>query len=84
MILTAARQDRSSFGCGESDKYPYFDACILQSAPTVDDFIALGVSARACVAARERAEGLTPPSEPQMAVGAGLSPVLPFYSFSQR
>src|SRR5690606_15300454 len=25
MILTAARPDRSSFGCGAQDKYPYFD-----------------------------------------------------------
>ena len=84
MVLTAARPDRSSFGCGESDRYPYFDACILQVLPTVDDFIALSAAARACVAAREHAEGLTPPSEPQMAIGAGLSPILPFYSFSQR
>ena len=84
MILTAARPDRSSFGCGESDKYPYFDACMLQVIPTVDDFITLGRAARACVAAREKVEGMSPPSEPQMLVGAGLSPTLPFYSFSQR
>lgn len=84
MILTAARPDRSSFGCGESDKYPYFDACILEVLPTVDDFAALASAAKACVAARETREKLSPPSEPQVMVGAGLAPVLPFYSFSQR
>ena len=30
MVLTAARPDRTSFGCGEADKYPYFDDCFLQ------------------------------------------------------
>jgi hypothetical protein len=84
MILTAARPDRSSFGCGESDKYPYFDTCILQVLPTVDDFVALADAAKACVAAKEKATGATPPSEPQVAVGAGVAPILPFYSFSQH
>ena len=32
MILTAARPDRSSFGCGDNDKYPFFDACVLDRA----------------------------------------------------
>jgi hypothetical protein len=83
-ILTAARRDRSSFGCSESDKYPYFDACILETLPTVDDFIALGRAARGCVAAKETAGHLSPASEPQMAVGAAISPTIPFYSFSQH
>ena len=77
MVMTAARPDRSSFGCGESDKYPYFDACVLESLPKVSDFAALGRSARTCVELRERAENLTPPSEPQLAVGGELRPVLP-------
>jgi hypothetical protein len=84
MILTAARPDRSSFGCGESDKYTYFDTCILQVLPIVDDFVALADAAKACVAAKEKATGASPPSEPQLAVGAGLAPVLPFYSFGQH
>ena len=33
MVLTAARPDRSSFGCGEADKYPYFDQCVLETMP---------------------------------------------------
>jgi hypothetical protein len=84
MILTAARPDRSSFGCGESDKYPYFDTCILQTLPTVDDFVSLAQAAKACVAAKEKATNMSPPSEPQVEVGAGIAPILPFYSFSQH
>jgi hypothetical protein len=84
LILTAARPDRSSFGCSESDKYPYFDACILETLPTVDDFMALGRAARECVAAKEKAGNLSPASEPQMAVGVAISPTIPFYSFSQH
>src|SRR4029453_5207104 len=69
MVLTAARPDRSSFGCGESDTYPYFDACVLESLPKVKAFPALGRAAQSCVAQREQAERLTPASEPQMSVG---------------
>jgi hypothetical protein len=82
-VFTAARPDRSSFGCSEDDRYPYYDDCILQSFPKVDDFAALAATAKACVAAKEIATGATPPSEPQIAVGAGLRPMLPFYTFSK-
>lgn len=83
MVLTAARRDRSSFGCTESDKYPYFDACLLDSLPNAADFIDLGRRARACVDKREAAEGLTPPSEPQTQIGGALRPILPFYGFER-
>jgi hypothetical protein len=70
LVLTAARRDRSSFGCGESDRYPFFDGCILESLPASADFMALATRTRACVARREREEGMSPPSEPQTAIGA--------------
>jgi len=81
MILTAARRDRSSFGCGESNKYPYFDDCFLQSAATARDFPALGEAVLACVAAKERETGARPPSEPQLWIGAAIKPMLPLYAF---
>jgi hypothetical protein len=82
MILTAARPDRSSFGCSESDKYPYFDACMLESLPNAHDFVALGPAVQACVARRELETGMRPPSEPQFFVGAGLRPILPLMAFA--
>ncbi len=74
LILTAARRDRSSFGCGESDTYPFFDSCILESLPGAEDFPALGLAARACVARKELREGMTPPSEPQIWRDAAFHP----------
>jgi hypothetical protein len=82
MVLTAARPDRTSFGCGQDDKYPYFDDCFLSSVPQAHDFPALGHIIQACVAARELKEGMSPPSEPQLFVGAELKPVLPLYAFT--
>ena len=82
MVLTAARPDRSSFGCGEADRYTYFDGCVLQSLSRVHDFAALAASARACVARREAETGVSPPSEPQLDIGAALRPILPLYAFA--
>jgi len=81
MILTAARPDRASFGCGESDNYPYFDACVLQSFPKAHDFAALGPMVQACVARREIETGASPPSEPQLLIGAAIRPILPLMVF---
>ncbi len=84
MVLTAARPDRSSFGCGSSDRYPYFDACVIQTLPSASDFADLGRKVQVCVADREKATGMTPPSEPQMFVGPGLKPLIAFYPFSHE
>ena len=79
MVLTAARPDRSSFGCSSSDRYPYFDACMLQTLPQSHDFAELGRGVQACVAAKEVATGMAPPSEPQMYLGPEMRAVTPFY-----
>jgi len=84
MVMTAARPDRTSFGCGESNRYPFFDECFLQSAPTARDFPGLAERVRTCVAEREIVEKVSPPSEPQIFIGAQLRPVLPLYAFPQR
>jgi hypothetical protein len=83
MVLTAARPDRSSFGCGEADKYPYFDDCFLQSMTGAHDFPGLGRAVQACVAAREVETGAKPASEPQLFVGGALKPILPLLAFSK-
>jgi hypothetical protein len=84
MVLTAARPDRSSFGCGEADKYPYFDACILESLPKASDFAALGRATKTCVTRREKEIRAEPPSEPQVYLGGDLRPVLPLMALNQR
>lgn len=82
MIITAARRDRSSFGCSEDAVYPYFDGCIISSLPTATDFIALANATRACIKAREEAEGLAPASEPQTFIGANMQLLLPTLRFT--
>jgi hypothetical protein len=84
MVLTAARPDRSSFGCGESDRYPYFDACVLETLPKAPDFAALGRAAQGCVQRKETEAKVGPPSEPQMAVGGELRPILPLLPLATR
>ena len=81
-ILTAARPDRSSFGCSESDKYPYFDTCMLKVLPTAHDFIAVGTAVQACVAQKEQETGMRPASEPQLDVGAQLRALLPLMALA--
>jgi hypothetical protein len=84
VIMTAARRDRSSFGCTQNDKYPYYDDCILSSWPQVSNFPALAAAARVCVGKREIVEHAAPPSEPQMTVGSDIALDLPLLVFSKQ
>jgi hypothetical protein len=82
MIFTAARPDRTSFGCGEANQYTFFDQCVLESLPKSPDFPALAVTTKDCVGAREKAEMVEPSSEPQLYVGSAIAPLLPSYKLS--
>jgi hypothetical protein len=82
IIITAARRDRPSFGCGATDRFTFFDDCVLRALAdeTVAIWRAAQASAGACVVRRE-AQGGFVPSEPQISVGgevAGMAlPVRP-------
>lgn len=84
MIITAARRDRTSFGCGADETYPWFDGCIIETLPTASDFIALANATRACVKRREDAENLTPGSEPQVSIGSTMQLLLPTLRFAAQ
>jgi hypothetical protein len=84
MIMTAARPDRTSFGCGQQDRYTYFDGCFLQSLAQSHDFAALASTTQACVAKLEIATNASPPSEPQVFIGPQLRPMLPLYAFQPQ
>lgn len=83
IVMTAARRDRSSFGCGADSTYPYFDGCVLESLPNAGDFLALASLTRTCVDRRETEEGLRPASEPQLSVGANMQILGPTLRFSR-
>lgn len=84
MVLTAARRDRTSFGCGADERYPWFDGCILEALPTATDFLALAADTRACVSRKEAEASIDHPSEPQLFVGAEMQMRLPTLRFSRR
>jgi hypothetical protein len=77
LVFTAARRDRSSFGCGESDRYPFFDGCVIANLPAARDFIDLADRVKACVSDREDAEGMRPRSRPQLFVGPAFRAAMP-------
>jgi hypothetical protein len=72
IVMTAARPDRTSFGCGEMDHYTFFDDCFLRALPMAGDFPSLGGLVQQCVAEREQEMKATPPSEPQVSVGPNV------------
>lgn len=77
LVFTAARPDRTSFGCGQADRYTFFDQCFLGSLPGSHDFPGLADRVKACVTAREKQEKMTPPSEPQFYIGPTIAAELP-------
>ncbi|HWQ87778.1 C13 family peptidase [Brevundimonas sp.] len=81
MVLTAASRERTSFGCGADETWPWFDGCVLEALPTATDFLALAAGARACVARKEAAHGVALPSDPQLFVGPDMQLRLPTLRF---
>lgn len=81
MVLTAASRERTSFGCGAEETYPWFDGCVIESLPAASDFLALAAETRACVARKEQEAGIALPSEPQLFVGAEMQLRLPTLRF---
>jgi hypothetical protein len=73
IVITAARPDRTSFGCGELDQFTYFDDCFLRAMPKAEDFAGLGGLVQQCVAFREKQMKAEPPSEPQVSIGAKVA-----------
>lgn len=78
VVLTAARADRSSFGCSTQFEMTVYDRCVLDAlgaAPATAG--ALAKASADCVAAEERRERMTPPSQPQSAIGAEVLGLVP-------
>jgi hypothetical protein len=73
IVLTAAAADRSSFGCGASDQYTYYDQCLLQQFDGAVTWQQLAQSTRSCVENLERSLGIRRPSQPQTYVGPAVA-----------
>lgn len=72
IVLTAARADRPSFGCGADETYTFFDECLLNSLGRGPLWRDLFAAARSCVAQREARED-EDPSMPQGWFGAAVA-----------
>jgi hypothetical protein len=76
MIITAARHDRPSFGCGNTDSATWFGrAFLVEAMNATSDFANAFSRASATVREREKEEGELP-SEPQFDAGKRVSSVL--------
>jgi hypothetical protein len=72
LVLTAARADRTSFGCGAESDITYFGrAWLADGLNATPDFIEAFGKARAEIAGWEKRDALEP-SEPQIDVGTGI------------
>jgi Peptidase C13 family len=69
IILTAARNDRPSFGCQAHRRYNFFDECLLGALPKSATWRVVFEKSAQCVRQMERALGERP-SEPQAYFGA--------------
>jgi len=72
MILTAARPDRTSFGCSAEERFTYFDDCLFQSWPKAQTWAALFRGTETCVRAKETELGVVH-SEPQAFFGSQVA-----------
>ena len=70
VILTAARNDRTSFGCSPENEYTYWDGCLFESLPRSTTFRSLATNLQACIARKEA--GMSTPSMPQSFIGADM------------
>lgn len=53
VILTAARKDRTSFGCGSEFQYTYYDACVLDNFNSSTSWESLYKNVSSCVTKKE-------------------------------
>lgn len=79
MVVTAAAWDRPSFGCGEEDKYTFFDTCAVKWLPKAGDFPDFARDAIDCVHRRERQEQVDVASRPQLSLGPLAAKSLPHW-----
>lgn len=81
MVITSARTDRTSFGCGAESEITYFGRALMVDALnqtlSIPDAFA---QAKSDVAARESEESIETPSEPQIASSRSIEAKLDAWS----
>ena len=72
VVLTAARADRPSFGCGAGVTYTVYDHCLLDAMNARGSWRDLQGNVQGCVAAEE-SKGRFTPSQPQAWFGSAVA-----------
>jgi Peptidase C13 family len=72
IVLTAARADRPSFGCGAGEAYTFFDQCLLRGLDHGSRWREVFAATRSCVEQRESREDEVP-SMPQGWFGTAVA-----------
>jgi hypothetical protein len=74
LIVTASQSDRTSFGCEDDSESTFFgEAFFQQGLAKADSIDAAFELAKIRVSERERGEGYSPPSNPQIFVGDAMA-----------
>lgn len=72
IILTAARPDRTSFGCSSEETYVYWDTCFIDLFPKAQNWATLATDIESCIKKKESGGNFTP-SEPQKYFGSQMT-----------
>ena len=72
IILTAAADDRTSFGCSSENQYTYWDGCLIDSFTQSDNWAVLYGSIKRCVETKE-AQKRFMPSLPRAYFGEAIA-----------
>ena len=68
VILTAARDDRTSFGCSSENEFTYWDGCLIENLAKAETWQSLHDRIRQCIETKE-SKGRFTPSLPQAFFG---------------
>jgi len=72
ILLTAAAQDRTSFGCSAESDYTYWDGCLIDNLARSDGWPALYYAIVQCVESKE-SRGNFLPSKPQGYISVAMA-----------
>ena len=82
VILTAARDDRTSFGCSPENQFTYWDGCLIDNLPEAETWQSLHGRIQRCIEKKEGAGRFTP-SLPQAYFGEQVANLrLPGFSMA--
>lgn len=75
VILTAARKDKTSFGCSAEAEYTYWDSCLIENLPLATTWFELAGKIEKCIEKKESQGGFGR-SYPQARFGANVKDLL--------